>query len=441
MTGGDVYVYGEVDVDQALSGGFVSVRHPTMVNAESYLPENVRVRDVISVPLIVISDSKLHDTYFVRYFLSETLLGETGWLSTQTREPGLSERIRTLHIYSDGAAAHFKQRGSLHYITGLSSISHLNMTWTFGCPGHGKGTWDGLGGIIKNKTGHHLKAEDKFVSSAKEVFNIIYELFASDKAQARFDANPSIKIKEWKILWLPDSFIIRPPALPKKNTKTKKRKDKEGNEVEEAGDDDEVGEKNIFSPLKAFHNVGTRGIFYYKAEHRDGFSVRLSACHCCYCMRDYHADGMGTIPTGCLSKEGYQYLICQRLDEEWKLEKESLMARVSSNLMGLVKEGNIVAMSSSTLMQGSSNSIYASFDIGRIAHVNDDNSYDLHLYVRNPNSMIYWKPIQVNHKIRYIVRDDVVDVNERIVLDNIMLSYDRQKGRRVDKLATGKRAS
>ena len=87
---------------------------------------------------------------------------------------------------------------------------------------------------------------------AKEVFNIIYELFASDKAQARFDANPSFKIKEWEILWLPDSFIIRPPALPKKNTKTKKRKDKEGNEVEEGGDDDEVGEKNIFSPLKHF---------------------------------------------------------------------------------------------------------------------------------------------------------------------------------------------
>ena len=220
--GGDVYVYGEVDEDQASTGGFISVRHPTMVTAENHLPENVRVREVVSVPLIVVSDSKLHDTYFVRYFLSETLLGETGWLNTQTRELGLADRIRTLHICSDGAAAHFKQRGSLHYITGLSVTSKYNMTWTFGCAGHGKGTWDGLGGILKNKTGHYLKAEDIFVSSAKEIYDIIYELFASVKAQARFDANPSIKIKEWKILWLPDSVIDRPPAQPKRNNNSKK---------------------------------------------------------------------------------------------------------------------------------------------------------------------------------------------------------------------------
>jgi hypothetical protein len=51
-------------------------------------------------------------------------------------------------------------------------------------------------------------------------------------------------------------------------------------------------EKNVFSPLKAFHDIGTRGIFYYKAEHRDGFSVRLSACHCPYCIRGYHANGI-----------------------------------------------------------------------------------------------------------------------------------------------------
>lgn len=418
--GGDVYVYGELDLDQDLTGGTISVRHPGMVNAVHYLPEEVKVREVVSVPLIVVSDSKLHDTYFVRYFLSETLLGESGWLKTQTREEGLSQRIRTLHICSDGAAAHFKQRGSLHYITGLSVMSNYNMTWTFGCPGHGKGTWDGLGGIIKNKTGHYLKAEDIFVSSAKEVFDIIYALFASDKAQARFDANPSIKIKEWKILWLPDSVIGRPPAQPKKNGKPKKGKEKEDEGVE----DDEVGERNKFSPLKAFHNVGTRGIFYYKAEHRDGFSVRLSACHCSYCIRDYHANGMGTLPTGCLSKEGYQYLICQRLDEEWLKEKESLMAKVSLGLVGLVKVGNIVAITSFTLLQGSSNSIHASYDICRIVQVNDDNTYNVHYYVKEHNSMIYTKPTNVHtvvvpqSKIRYIVQENVVDVNERIVLDS-----------------------
>ena len=129
------------------------------------------------------------------------------------------------------------------------------MTWTFGCPGHGKGTWDGLGGIIKDKTGHcgilpcantlfyhsatkgrdYLKAEDMFVLSAKEVFDIIYELFASVEAQARFDAHPSIKVKEWKILWLPDSVINRPLAAPKKNAKPKKAKDKEDHEGGEGG--------------------------------------------------------------------------------------------------------------------------------------------------------------------------------------------------------------
>ena len=153
--------------------------------------------------------------------------------------------------------------------------------------------------------------------------------------------------------------------------------------------------------------------------------MRLSACHCSYCVRDYHADGLGSIPTGCLSKEGYQYLICQRLDEEWKIEKESLMSSVSLALLGHVEEGNIVAISSTSLMQGSSNSIYASFDIGRIVQVNDDNSYNLHLYVRECNSMKYAKPTYINaitvphSKVRFIVRGDVVDVNEKIALDNL----------------------
>ena len=113
---------------------------------------------MVSVPLIVISDSKLHDTYFVRHFLSNVLLGPNGWLLNQTREPDLSSRIRSIDICSDGAAAHFKQKGSIHFLSSLKTYSY---TWVFGCPGHGKGTWDGLGGIVKNKT---AKLEDSVVT-------------------------------------------------------------------------------------------------------------------------------------------------------------------------------------------------------------------------------------------------------------------------------------
>jgi hypothetical protein len=87
-------MYGEVDVDYVHTGGTITVRHPGMVNAVTYHLEDVRVREVVSVPLIVVSDSKLHGTYFVRYFFSETVLGDKGWLKTQTREPGLADWIR-----------------------------------------------------------------------------------------------------------------------------------------------------------------------------------------------------------------------------------------------------------------------------------------------------------------------------------------------------------
>jgi hypothetical protein len=196
--GGNVYAYGEVAVDHDNQSLTICVRI-LKDNMEYHIPcEHIRVREVISEPLIVVSDSKLHDTFFVRHFISDTLLERDGWLLNQTREPGLSSRIKAIDICSDGAAAHFKQKGSIHFLSSLQTFSY---TWVFGCPGHGKGTWDGLGGIVKNKTGKLIKADDLFLSSPHEVYKVIFELFASEKAQARFDANPKTVIKEWKILW------------------------------------------------------------------------------------------------------------------------------------------------------------------------------------------------------------------------------------------------
>lgn len=118
----------------------IKIKLPSSHEIVDITCESVRVRNIISVPLIVVSDSKKHDTHFLRYFLSNILLGTTGWLNTRKREVGLLERIKRNDIDSDGAASHFKQRELIHYITYLSALHGLTITWNFGCAGHGKGT-------------------------------------------------------------------------------------------------------------------------------------------------------------------------------------------------------------------------------------------------------------------------------------------------------------
>jgi hypothetical protein len=331
--GGDIFVYGEVSENQQSDSSTVSIKLSSNRMVVEIPCESVRFRNIISVPLIVVSDSKKHDTHFVRYFLRNILLGPTGWLTTQTREIGLRERIRRIDIDSDGAASHFKQRGSIHFITVLSTLYDLTVTWTFGCAGHGKGTWDGLGGIVKNKTGHYIKAFDTFISSAHEVYKIIEHLFAGEEAQARYDKMVNLKIKSWTIIWLSDDDIARPvvakiPKGKKKNT-VEDRADTGNNNADNA----DVEDGETIGVLQAFHGVGTRGLFYFHAEHRDGLGVRLSGCHCPFCVRCYRKNGIGTMPRGCLSKEPYEYIICQRSDEDWVNQTSKLICGERLKLM------------------------------------------------------------------------------------------------------------
>ena len=70
-------------------------------------------------------------------------------------------------VHSDNAAQHF------HSVKAMYWLSHLPSTfgwidrvyWAFGCPGHGKGPWDGIGALIKTMlrhsitTGHDIEAD------------------------------------------------------------------------------------------------------------------------------------------------------------------------------------------------------------------------------------------------------------------------------------------
>jgi hypothetical protein len=245
----------------------------------------------------------------------------------------------------------------------LSVLYGITVTRTFGCASHGKGTWDGLGGIVKNKTGHCMKTFDGFISSAHEVYKIIEYLFAGEEAQARYDKMANLKIKSWRILWLSDDDIYRPPIVKKIKGKI------EGEQVGVENNETEDGEK--IGALQAFHGVGTRNLFYFYAEHRDGLGVRLSGYHCPFCVRGFRMNGIGSMPIGCLNDESYQYIVCNRLDDEWTKQTADLMSILSDSLKGQVQRGDIIAVASNCHLKGSINSIYNSYDIALVTHVED----------------------------------------------------------------------
>ena len=174
-----------------------------------------------------------------------------------------------------------------------------------------------------------------------------------------------------------------------------------------------------------------RKSFYFQALHRDGLGIRLSACHCHFCIRGYFGDGFGTMPTGCLSQEPYLYIVVQRLDEEWVKEKKELVTNLSSRL-GTLEPNMIVALASDRVdnwkKSASSNSKYISFDIARVvAQVEtgeEGEMYSLITYTRVDGGNHYvcknavlQDAIVTHSRVRYILADNVLQDNGTILLD------------------------
>jgi hypothetical protein len=88
---------------------------------------------------IGVSNDKRHDSYATQSFM--TMMIEQ-W---QQFEGGFS----SLHVHSDNAGSHFKNSRTLNYLSRLKELLKMKVTWSFGCPGHGKGPWDGIGGMMK----------------------------------------------------------------------------------------------------------------------------------------------------------------------------------------------------------------------------------------------------------------------------------------------------
>ena len=103
------------------------------------------------------SDGK-HDSYSMQHYVDAALV---------KLKPTIDEqKMHALLVHSDNAAQHFKSSKSLYYFSNLKKSNKDNddgvlpsrqhvphfasVVWHFGAPGHGKGVWDGLGGVLKN---------------------------------------------------------------------------------------------------------------------------------------------------------------------------------------------------------------------------------------------------------------------------------------------------
>ena len=124
----------------------------------------LRHRVIKTVCVSSVSDDKKHDRHQYAHFSTQ----EFEWLRTYLVEhfpedlPASKDGqkiIRHLFQHSDNAAQHFKSTGSMHFFAQTWSEhaakcdaafkDRPRSTYVFGCPGHGKGAWDGVGGTQK----------------------------------------------------------------------------------------------------------------------------------------------------------------------------------------------------------------------------------------------------------------------------------------------------
>ena len=114
-------------------------------------------------------------------------------------------------------ATHFKAKENLHYwSTRIEKIAFIKMVWVgFGCPGHGKGPWDGIGAMVKTKLSRDLTNEQVLTPSGK----MRSALEAAKHARAVFCSKEWVRehfymeIMECVVMYLDESEISR-PAVP-----------------------------------------------------------------------------------------------------------------------------------------------------------------------------------------------------------------------------------
>ena len=114
------------------------------------------------------------------------------------------EVVRLL-MHSDNAASQFKNRSTLRYLTMLLDLVKMAF-WGFGCPGHGKGPWDGLAGMLKTWLRTQIKNRTLKLKNPRNVYELLKGHFDTPEWRSEHSSTTISDIKIWYI-------HIKPPNV------------------------------------------------------------------------------------------------------------------------------------------------------------------------------------------------------------------------------------
>lgn len=108
----------------------------------------------------IISNELTHNKESVWYFLKVII----AYLKTKIE-------LTTIHVFSDGCAAQFKNRFNLFNLCFAKQDFDVDLTWSFFASGHGKGAVDGIGATVKRSLWSAIMSRQAIINTPKEAFN------------------------------------------------------------------------------------------------------------------------------------------------------------------------------------------------------------------------------------------------------------------------------
>ena len=110
-------------------------------------------------------------------------------------------------VRSDGAGSHFKNKFTMQFMTKFKTDQGLvRATWCIGCPGHGKGKWDGLAGMLKQWLRQMIMDSVLLIKEAKQVYELLRSHFMSDKWKNEHEMN---YISVMNIMYISEDEVVR----------------------------------------------------------------------------------------------------------------------------------------------------------------------------------------------------------------------------------------